>query len=274
MENSCLYHYTNIKTLKTILDSGKIRFSSLTNVDDKNEELTADFGNFGRFCYVSCWTDIGEESIPVWKMYTTSGSGVRIKMPKNMFMTEKGNPISDRNIEKIKKLGMKTNIDSFTGMLSTTGICDIEQENKVYFPNRFVELFPVTYTKDRSLIHQKISKTQNNMTELRTDLIGKFKDIEWEFQSEWRYKLFAFPYGVADLLSLPAFKKNPMTFFSNLAFEEIRYDYFDIPFDKDLINKIEITTDCMITEESMALLNSLKAKYPGIKVIKSSLNYR
>ncbi|WP_214653896.1 hypothetical protein, partial [Vibrio anguillarum] len=64
------HHYTTIETLALILDSRKIRFNRLTNVDDMEEADLYGKYNIGRFLYVSCWTTNSIESIPLWNMYT------------------------------------------------------------------------------------------------------------------------------------------------------------------------------------------------------------
>jgi hypothetical protein len=60
-----LYHYTNIETLALIMKNRTIRFNSLCNLDDLQEQTTQDNQNFGRFIFVSCWTDVKKESIPM-----------------------------------------------------------------------------------------------------------------------------------------------------------------------------------------------------------------
>lgn len=57
MENH-LYHYTNLKTLKLILENRTFRLSSLSRMDDPEEGETADLDKLGRFIYISSWTDI------------------------------------------------------------------------------------------------------------------------------------------------------------------------------------------------------------------------
>ena len=56
-----LYHYTTVDTLKLILENKTFRFKSLENMDDSEEAETEDYGNLGRFCYVSCWTENSNE---------------------------------------------------------------------------------------------------------------------------------------------------------------------------------------------------------------------
>lgn len=99
-----LYHYTNVDTLKMIMENGTFRFNSLQNVDDLEEMETENFGKLGRFCYASCWTDEPKESIPMWKEYTSPKKGLRIKLPVDIFEEVKDIGFSN---EQLKKLGVK-----------------------------------------------------------------------------------------------------------------------------------------------------------------------
>lgn len=79
--NQCtdfLYHYTSIETLALILSNRTFRLNSLDQMDDLQEKETSDIKNIGQFCYISSWTDDETESIPMWKMYSSLDSGVRI----------------------------------------------------------------------------------------------------------------------------------------------------------------------------------------------------
>jgi hypothetical protein len=90
-----LYHYTSINNLSLILDSKRLRFNRLDMVDDLTESISSDLGNFGRFYFVSCWTESSEECIPLWSMYTPNMAGVRIKLPAAMF---KKYPVEPQNM--------------------------------------------------------------------------------------------------------------------------------------------------------------------------------
>lgn len=85
MEKDFLYHYTSIESLAYILKNKTIKFNNLMNVDDPEEAETSDLGKFGRHCLVSCWTDVSEDILPMWNMYTPDMRGVRIGMKKNPF---------------------------------------------------------------------------------------------------------------------------------------------------------------------------------------------
>lgn len=81
-----LYHYTTIETLAYILSTKKIRFNALTHVDDMMEGKSKDFEHIGQYFLVSCWTNLEEENIPFWNMYSKDMKGVRIKLPSSLFL--------------------------------------------------------------------------------------------------------------------------------------------------------------------------------------------
>lgn len=85
MEESFLYHYTNLDSLALILKNRTIRFSPLNKMDDLQETESSDVHNIGQIIYISSWTKDEEESIPMWNMYTSLVSGVRIKLPEMPF---------------------------------------------------------------------------------------------------------------------------------------------------------------------------------------------
>lgn len=80
-----LYHYTTVETLASILKNRTIRFTPLNRVDDLQEQQAADAKGIGRITYVSCWTEDETDNIPMWNMYASLESGVRIRVKKNPF---------------------------------------------------------------------------------------------------------------------------------------------------------------------------------------------
>jgi len=263
-----LYHYTNVNTLKIIIENRTFRFNSLQNVDDLEEMETEDFGNLGRFCYVSCWTDKDIESIPMWKEYTTPSEGVRIKLPKNIFEEVMDIGFSK---EQFASLGVSMgDYEKFPGFPYTKGLADYERENLVSFMPRTVELFPVTYTKDRKLLQYSVYNEDSNSARLETKLIGKFKSIDWKYQSEWRYKLFAFPFGQYTLLTNPQIMTNPKQMLELIKTVSISYNYFDIPFKKEAIEGMEILTSPILNRESRDVLKSFIGNIPNASIKEST----
>ena len=51
-----LYHYTSLQSLALILQSHKIRFNPLSNMDDLQEKRAKESKDYGRFFFVSSWT--------------------------------------------------------------------------------------------------------------------------------------------------------------------------------------------------------------------------
>ena len=89
-----LYHYTSIETLALILANHTFRLTSLDQMDDLQEKEAFDLKNAGQFCYISSWTDDETENIPMWKMYSSLSSGVRIKLKANPFKEFENTPSS------------------------------------------------------------------------------------------------------------------------------------------------------------------------------------
>lgn len=178
---SHLYHYTNIDTLAMIVSSKKIRFKALTQVDDLNEGKAADFNTCGQYVFVSCWTDLEEESLPFWNMYTEKMKGVRIKMPANMF---NDNIISTERLKGVK-LGFQQSIlneeQSF-------------HNDYVILPSHTNYLRKIIYTNEELLINPTIKQIIDlENGRISIDKIGSHKKPHWLFQSEWRFVLKCFP---------------------------------------------------------------------------------
>lgn len=136
-----LYHYTSVETLVLILKNKTIRFSNLASVDDIEEQGTEDFGDFGRYCFVSCWTKDSEESIPLWNMYTPDMTGVRIRLPEHPFDTE---------ILPANNTVVKEDITYSKGLLA------LQDEYNVIFMPYQPQLINVTYTEDSTLLKPNI----------------------------------------------------------------------------------------------------------------------
>lgn len=80
-----LYHYCSIETFELIMKNKAFRFSSLGVVDDMEESLTSDYDDIRKICFFSCWTDLIQESVEMWRTYTGGKNGVRIGFPRNFF---------------------------------------------------------------------------------------------------------------------------------------------------------------------------------------------
>lgn len=195
-----LYHYTSLDTLALILTNKTICFNTLLNVDDIEEAETSDLGLFGKFVYVSCWTDDPAESIAMWQMYTPNMHGVRIQLPAFPFK---------RHHYKAGSYHFKEDVSTFINEKR------VYEENKASIVTDLPHLIPVTYTLDDTLIHPKVrngatldecsgtlsKKTPaNEKRSVTYDLskLGKFKNDVWAFQKEWRYWISMSPWGLQE----------------------------------------------------------------------------
>ncbi|MBA4319244.1 MAG: hypothetical protein C0412_12655 [Flavobacterium sp.] len=84
-EEKYLYHYTTIEKLALILNKQTIRFNRLDQVDDLRESTSFGKINLSKYLFVSCWTDVIEENLALWSMYSNGMTGVRISLPIDPF---------------------------------------------------------------------------------------------------------------------------------------------------------------------------------------------
>lgn len=173
-----LYRYTDLNNLALILKNKKIRLASLNDLDDISESRTKDMGIFGHYVFVSCWTDLKEESLPFWNMYTPNMSGVQVGLPAPYLKTYIEQPISK---EKFGFSGGKNYIPF----------------NKRHGPDYFVvstDLVQTEYTEDENKLNPIIhTKKPDGADSYAFGKLGKYKKTIWAFQSEWRFKATVVP---------------------------------------------------------------------------------
>ena len=239
-----LFHYTNIETLSLILANRTFRLTSLNQLDDLQEKETGDTPNFGQFCYVSSWTDDETESIPMWNMYSSLESGIRIKLRANPFKLYKNSP---NDISKIKLLSI---IDSST------------------------EAFQQSYIPLRRMLEQQFSCYPNlilkhdNQILMMPDQLGLYKNKYWSFQKEWRYKLMCFPIGPDNSME----QLNIMASLMVNGIVKQPFSYYDLKLDDDAFSHMEITLSPKISPGYRLIVNSLIEKYnPTAQIYNSSL---
>jgi len=248
-----LYHYTSISSLGLILKNRTLKFNSLLNMDDLEEAKANDLKEYGKYCFVSSWTDSDEEKISLWSMYTYNMSGVRIKMHKLPFETY---------TYKINKPGLDiTSIDNFF----PEHFWGMDKCVPIYYPNeKFVER--IEYTDDEKLIYPDLLKynKETDQTTLALNLLGKYKRKEWNFQDEIRYKIIFFPFTLKECYDLEIAKRNisqqiDLPFDS--CFLQIKDEYF---------NEVEITKGPKMNNGDSEILDLIVNTYcPTAKISES-----
>lgn len=248
-----LYHYTSVETLALILKHKTLRFSNLSIVDDMEEQATKDFGDFGRFCFVSCWTKDREESIPLWHMYTPQMSGVRIRLQEHPFETE----ILTANDE-----GVKENLTYTKGLLLTQKKYDV-----IVIPYK-AELVSVTYTEDPSLLNPKIMTGLGQNISIRTENIGKFKRSSWDFQKEYRYRIRILPFNVNTLNDM--LKSGVNQIVDRLQNHVLPITHIDLHLSDESFKDMEILCGPKITDAQKIIVENLTEKFNPTAIIHNS----
>ena len=231
-----LYHYTSIETLALILHNKTFRLNSLDHMDDLQEKEASDIKNIGQFCYVSSWTDDETESIPMWNMYSTLDSGVRIKLKANPFKLFENTPDSIQNVS------------NFPVTDNTNG----------------------SYLKSIIPIADMLEKGYKFNIALGS--LGIHKNIHWEFQHEWRYILHFYP---LNFNQDPGRVTTSVQIMANKllhGLEKQPFPFYDLQLDDTAFNQMEITLSPKISAGNRLIVKSLIEKYnPSALISESSL---
>ncbi|MDD3231187.1 MAG: DUF2971 domain-containing protein [Oscillospiraceae bacterium] len=236
-----LYHYTSLESLASILKNKTIRFNQLARLDDLQEGQSQDLEHYEEFIFASSWTEESKENIPMWKMYSSQFSGIRIKMPVNPF-----------TVKPIDYQGKPWFVAQCSEGQSQAFLRKVE-----YIDDNDEQLNP-TALLDRGsgYIHA-------------TPLLGWHKSTAWEFQKEWRYLLYFGPVNKAEMNSPDTFRKATKRFRQR---GYLPFTHVDLPLRDDIFSQVEITYSPWFTEGNKILLQCLLNTYaPCIKVQASSL---
>ena len=264
-----LYHYTSIETLALILKYHTIRFNSLDKMDDLQEQQTADIKNIGQFCYISSWTDDPTESIPMWNMYASLNLGVRIKLRKNPFK------VYDNTSEDLSKVVKAPITDNSHGKPLQTVIPLTEMFSKGFISIQAMNkhlLCKVEYTDDTNKLYPRILKEDGERFSLALGELGKYKNLHWKFQSEWRYILNILPLDLNQPVEKSMLESQIMANKMKLGLEKQPFPYYDMYISDEAFEDMEVTLSPRISGGSKIIVQSLVEKYnPSAKLTESSL---
>lgn len=237
-----LFQYTSLGVLALILQNRTIRFNSLENLDDLEEASL-------RFCdenppvtYVSCWTDIIKESIPMWKLYTQMNDGVRIELPVGPFNDPRG---QDGNMIGMYDYQAAKWKPCIPPKQTNPEIVYMTQPYSLNYPSRII------YRND---IHVSeiivLEEDGPSAKRVHNGRIARFKCRNWSFQKEFRY--------IVTLQRL---------------YKEIKLKpYYDADISDDAISNMRIVVSPMFSDSNYLLLDALLKKYDyGIKFSDSEL---
>ncbi|WP_390410656.1 hypothetical protein [Lacticaseibacillus jixiensis] len=267
-----LYHYTSADTLEKVLQNRTFRLTSLPLVDDEEEELTQNFGSFGRYAYVSSWTELQAEKHELWSTYTSDlHFGVRIGLPKNIFLTTQHTPLLPSDLA-----GVNVHQNALQPYPYTVGIQEIESAYGVYAMIHEVELFPVTYTENPELIEYRTFDKYGNTISVNQSMLGRYKrKSTWDYQHEWRYKAFFLPFSVDDALQYQrenSFKQHLLALKND---HTIPFEHFDLPIDDQKFADMEIITSPIMSDTDRQEIDRMVQQFnPTATVRRSVLHLR
>lgn len=238
---SIIFQYTSLEVLALIIENKTIRFTNLCKLDDPLEKyvqikeydktdhrLRYVRSNYGKYCFVSCWTKNESESISMWDMYGDRKQGVRIGLPPDMFDVTYN--INERNRKKnVKQL----------------------------FPIKDEYVMPEYLDVDYSRISDPKLITEDWKIEIGN--LGRYKTKDWEFQNECRFRLFACKEpNKKDVFFSPSRYNNLSLMLSQNPSSR---DYVDFRLNENVLRQIKIVRGPQMSEGKKLLLDSLIKKY-------------
>ena len=272
-----LYHYTSIESLALILSSKKFRFSNFGKLDDLEEAKKHSRIDFSSIAFASCWSDLKEESIPLWKMYTPDMKGIRIGISEEIF------PKMEVDLETYP-FEIDGELDGPLKMYIPPQIWD--QGNIMFFPGSGVEsLFKgkVTYVENltdewikRISFFDQIGSPPNVTIYGLFDLVRSKSKI-WSFQHEYRFVIFMIPrIDEADLFSPNGIHQTNIKFGKCIfGLESPNLEYFDLSYDPGCLERMEITLGPKTGRAEELLVQALLEKFsPKASLKVSSIQIR
>lgn len=248
-----LHHYTSIESLECILKNRTIRFSNLSMVNDTNEGETYDFGNIGKYIFVSCWTFNGNEEIPMWNLYGDNFKGVRISIPYPIFPEY-----------------------FYEGVGITPMLFELEKsfcDKYIILPTedrKFIK--PIIYTDEKEKLNPITQCTINGLSGFKYGQIGKCKSTKWKFEAESRFIIYTIPTN--NKIELDEFDEDVIDEGIELMKRDTNIDieFLDLNIRSDLFNKIEVMLGPKVDKTLTTKLENLKDCYNhSMKIIRSEL---
>lgn len=262
-----LYHYTSIEVLALILKNRTIRFNSLDKMDDLQEQQTADIKNIGQFCYISSWTDDSTESIPMWNMYASLNLGVRIKLRKNPFK------IYNNTAESLSKVVNAPITDNSGGKPLQSIIPLSEMFSKGFFAVQAMNrqlLCKVEYTDDTEMLYPHILKEDGDRFILALGELGKYKNLHWSFQNEWRYILNILPFNINQPVEKSMLDFQIIANKMKLGLEKQPFSHYDMYISNEAFADMEITLSPRISAGSRIIVENLIEKFNPSATLRES----
>lgn len=259
-----LYHYTTIDKLALILKNKTIRFNRLDRVDDIEEGAISPAGvRMGQYTFVSCWTKDDEESIPLWKMYTANGKGVRIGLEYDMFKTYDNSAVLQCGAITFNMKGTAwertfTPLEDMVNSKYMVIPVGEKELNHILKDIQYVD--NVAEAISSSVFFKQITPTYETVT-FSTRTLGAYKNKRWKFEEETRYVLLILPGRVFKQV------KSFNTDFSQCIYEALKNNlpnsitHYDLHLKEDVFESLDIVLGPMCSKGEQIIVEALCAKY-------------
>lgn len=263
-----IYQYTNIEALAYILKNRTIRFNRLDKVDDIEEGNAESLGvKFCKYVFVSCWTEVEEENIPLWKMYGGDKGGVRIGLDQKMF---KEYFVSNLELGWVQSHGYIISKIPPQDMINPNYFIlpIMDYDNDMFY--RHVKYVDDVYLYTKDAI--KITNVEGNKRNLEMEMkpFGYYKHKRWSFQNESRFVLYVFPHNPL----IDGEKPNISTIVAQCYLNNVPlpFDDYYLHLNDEVFEDMEITLCPSATDAQRIIVDCLKEKYaPNACVKESSL---
>lgn len=263
-----LHQYTNVDALKSILTNKTIRLRPLSTMDDMEEAISADSRGMGDFVFVSSWSEVSEEMIPMWYMYGDRFKGVRIGLPENPFMKYVYTPDQQRAKGLFNVDG---NLETY---VSIEDIVNAEYCVHPYY--REYMLLKIQYTDDQELLHPSLWNENRDQIGFSYGKLGLYKNTYWAFQKEYRYRINIMPFSLYEMNMLMNARNNSLILNKMRAISDgnvtCRFDHYDLHIAPEMMGRMEIITGPLMSEDVKdEVIQLAKSISDQILVVDSSL---
>lgn len=201
-----IFHYTNVETLRKILENRTLRFSRVDVMDDA-QEAKAFPGELAKKFYASCWTTQDSEGPGEWRSFYTrrdedQSQRVRIAIRRKPFLYR---------LQGVRSQDGRLNLLD-PSMAKPFQFQDMHSdEYSVSAMNMTLEAWfgrQVSYVDEIEQFYRERIRVDSSggLTLERVQDFATHKEKAWRFQSEYRFVLMAGPRiwgaGVDDLSSM------------------------------------------------------------------------
>jgi hypothetical protein len=270
MQSEKIFHYTSVESLAMILSTGKLRFTRLDSVDDMSEGQTHAGIPFGKYFFVSCWTQQEEDNLAQWKMYGGDMEGIRIEFPAYPF----------RRVRMEAHGEVKVTGNLYSPIATT----EMYGRNYMIIPP-FVgnKSFagPVVYVENvESRYASAIVKEKSDSGQEQIKIDGfydlpRLKSKIWEFQAEFRFLLHVMPivppFPIGEPLS-PTIEQAAGSAGAMMNGVDPGVTYIDVPFDPSVLDRMVIRVGPLCSDGAKVCVEALRDKLaPNAKIEVSPL---